>query len=112
MDNEKYLKIFNAFENAPLEDFLKGVFRDVSVEQRKSLVLEDVSYHRLSADVVTLEAWMCVEPIESNQWIWVRVEMDRASGEILEYFFTRDSYRKQSLTSLQACVDYYKEEKQ
>lgn len=111
MDNAKYLNIFSAFEKAPLEDFLKGIFKGISTEQRKSLVLEDVSYHRLNADVVTLEAWMCVEPVESNQWIWVRAEMDSAAGTVQELFFTRDNYRKQALPSLQACIDYYKEEK-
>lgn len=111
MDNAKYLNIFNAFEKAPLEDFLKGIFKGLSAEQRKALVLEDVSYHRLNADVVTLEAWMCVAPVESNQWIWVRVEMDAAAGTIQELFFTKDNYRKQALPSLQACIDYYKEEK-
>ena len=111
MENAKYLNIFSAFEKAPLEDFLKGIFKGVSVEQRKSLVLENVSYHRLNADVVTLEAWMCVAPVESNQWIWARVEMDAAAGTVQEFFFTKDNYRKQTLPSLQACIDYYKEEK-
>ena len=111
MDNAKYLNIFNAFEKAPLEDFLKGIFKGISAEQRKALVLEEVSYHRFNADVVTLEAWICVAPVESNQWIWVIVEMDAAAGTIQESFFTRDHYGKEALPSLQACIDYYKEEK-
>jgi len=110
MENAKYLNIFSAFEKAPLEDFLKGIFKGIPAEQRKSLVLEDVSYHRLNAEVVTLEAWMCIAPVESNQWIWVRVEMDAAAGAVQEYFFTKDNYRKQALPSLQACIDYYKED--
>ena len=64
MENAQYLNIFNAFEKVPLEDSLKGIFKGISAEQRKSLVLEDVSYHRLNAEVVTLEAWMCVVPRE------------------------------------------------
>lgn len=108
MDNTKYLSIFGAFEKAPLEEFLKGIFNGINAEQRKSLVIEDVSYHRLNADVVTLEAWMCLAPMESNQWIWVRVEKDDAAGSVQEQFFTKDSYRQQALTSLQDCLEYYK----
>ena len=109
MDNTKYLSIFGAFEKAPLEDFLKGIFKGLSEEQSKSLLTGDVSYHRLNANVVTLEAWMCMAPMETNQWIWVRVEKDDVSGSVQEQFFTKDSYRKQALSSLQECLDYYKE---
>ena len=108
MDNTKYLGIFDAFEKAPLEDFLKGIFKGTTAEQRKSLVIEDVSYHRLNADVVTLEAWMCLAPMESNQWIWVRVEKNDATGSVQEQFFTKDSYGQRPLGSLQECIDYYK----
>lgn len=109
MDNTKYLSIFGAFEKAPLEDFLKGIFKGLTEEQSKSLLIEDVSYHRLNANVVTLEAWMCMAPMETNQWIWVRVEKDDASGSVQEQFFTKDSYRKQALSSLQECLEYYKD---
>lgn len=109
MDNTKYLSIFGAFKKAPLEDFLKGIFKGITPEQRKSLLIEDVSYHRLNPNFVTLEAWMCMAPMETNQWIWVRVEKDDASGSVQEQFFTKDSYRKQSLASLQECLAYYKE---
>ena len=108
MDKTKYLNIFGAFEKAPLEDFLKGIFKGITAEQRKSLLIEDVSYHRLNANVVTLEAWMCLVPMESNQWIWVRVEKDDATGSLQEHFFTKESYRKQALSTLQECIDYYK----
>ena len=111
MDNTKYLSIFCAFEKAPLEEFLKGIFKGITEEQRQSLIIEDVSYHRLNADVVTLEAWMCLAPVESNRWIWVRVEMDAASNTVRELFFTRENYREQALPSLQACMDYYMEKK-
>ena len=107
MDNTKYLRIFGAFEKAPLDDFLKGIFKGITAEQRKSLVIEDLSYHRLNADVVTLEAWMSLAPMESNQWIWVRVEKDDATGSVQEQYFTKDSYRKQAFSSLQECLEYY-----
>ena len=60
MNIVKYEELFAAFEKAPMDEFLKVLFKGVSPEVREQLVLEDVSYHRLSADVVTLEAWMCV----------------------------------------------------
>lgn len=108
MDKTKYHSIFDAFEKAPLEDFLKVIFKGITPEQRKSLIIEDVSFHRFNPDIVTLEAWIC-DPMESNQWIWVRVEKDNASGSIQEQYFTKDSYRKQTLSSLQECLEYYEE---
>ena len=108
MDNTKYLRIFGAFAKAPLDDFLKGIFKGITAEQRKSLVIEDLSYHRLNADVVTLEAWMSLAPMESNQWICVIVEKDDATGSLLEQFYTKDTFRHRSLESLQECIEYYK----
>ena len=108
MDNTKYLRIFGAFEKAPLDDFLKGIFKGITAEQRKSLVIEDLSYHRLNSDVVTLEAWMSLAPMESNQWICVIVEKDDATGSLLEQFYTKDTFRHHSLESLQECIEYYK----
>lgn len=67
MDKTKYYSIFDAFEKAPLEDFLKVIFKGITPEQRKSLIIEDLSYHRFNPDIVTLEAWMCMDPIESDQ---------------------------------------------
>lgn len=107
MDNTKYLSIFGTFEKAPLEDFLRIIFKGITAEQRKSLVIEEVSFHRLNADVVTLEAWMSIAPLESNQRIWVRVEKDDAAGCVQEQFFTKDSYRQQALSSFQECLEYY-----
>lgn len=109
MDKTKYHSIFDAFEKAPLEDFLKVIFKGITPEQRKSLIIEDVSFHRFNPDIVTLEAWMYMDPIESDQWIWVRVEKDNASGSVQELFYTKDSYRKQTLSSLQECLEYYEE---
>ena len=108
MQEERYKKIFMELEQAPIEEFLKIIMRNVPAEDRKRLVLEDVSFHRYNADIVSLEAWMCLAPVESNQWIWVRVEMDAATGSIQEEFYTTESYRKETLPSLQACIDYYK----
>ena len=110
MKREKYAELFVAFGQAPMEDFLKLLFKGVSAEARKLLVLEDVAYHRMNADIVALDAWMCVSPVESNQWIWARVEMNGASGAVEEQFFTKDNYRQQALASLAECIDYYKKE--
>lgn len=107
---EKYRQLFEQFALAPMEGFLKILFKGISAEVRKQLVLEDVAYHRHSADVVALDAWMCVMPVESNQWIWARVEMNGATGTVEEQFFTRDNYRQQTLGSLEECIDYYKKQ--
>lgn len=107
---EKYRQLFEQFALAPMEGFLKILFKGISAEVRKQLVLEDVAYHRHSADVVALDAWMCVMPVESNQWIWARVEMNGATGAVEEQFFTRDNYRQQALGSLEECIDYYKKQ--
>ena len=108
MEEKEYLSLFEAFEKAPMEEFLKTIMDAVSAEDRKRLVLEDVSFHRFNANVVTLEAWLSLEPVESDRWIGVRVEKDAAAGSIHEEFYTKDSYRKESLHSLQACIDYYR----
>ena len=110
MNKGKYDELFAAFGQAPMEDLLKALFKGVSPEVRKQLVLEDVSYHRLSADLVTLEAWMCMAPVDSNRWIWARVEKNGATGAIEEQFFTKDNYRQRALGSLVECIHYYKKD--
>ena len=107
MNKEKYAELFAAFAQAPMEEFLKTLFKGVPVEIRKQLVLEDVAYHRHSANIVALDAWMCVAPVESNKWIWARVEMNGETGAVPEQFFTKDNYRQQTLDSLEKCIDYY-----
>ena len=87
---------------------MKILFKGVSADIRKQLVLEDVAYHRHSADVVALDAWMSLVPIEANKWIVARVEMDCSTGKIEELFLAKDSYRKQQLGSLEECIAYYK----
>ena len=109
MNKEKYAELFAAFAQAPMEEFLKTLFKGVPVEIRKQLVLEDVAYHRHSANIVALDAWMSLVPIEANQWIMARVEMDCSTGKIEELFLAKNSScRKQQLRSLEECVDYYK----
>ena len=87
---------------------MKILFKGVSADIRKQLVLEDVAYHRHSADVVALDAWMSLVPIEANKWIVARVEMDCSAGKIEELYLAKDSYRKQQLGSLEECIAYYK----
>ena len=111
MNKEKYEALFAAFGQAPMEDFLKLLFRDVPPEVRKQIVLEDVAYHRHSADVVALDAWMCLVPIETNQWIMARVEMDCSTGKIEEFFLAKGSSHKQPLCSIAECVEYYQKAK-
>ena len=110
MNIVKYEELFAAFGKAPMDEFLKVLFKGVSPEVREQLVLDDVSYHRLSADVVTLEAWMCVEPVDSNRWIWARVEMNGSTGKIEEQFFTKDNYCKLALWSLVESIKYCKKD--
>ena len=106
MKTETYADLFHAFGKAPMEGFMGILFSPLNEEQRQSLMLEDVSYHRYNADLVSLEAWMCVAPFENNQWIWARVEMNSKTGTVDELFFTKDSYRQQSLPTLKDCIDY------
>ena len=107
MNKAKYSELFAAFEEAPLKEFLELLFEGVPVEQKNRLIIQDVSYHRLSPEIVTLEAWMVIDNPESDRWIWVRVESDSSSDTIEEQFLARDSYRRQELHSLEDCFDYY-----
>ena len=109
MGTTKYYDIFGSFDKAPLNEFLNTVFYGLSSDLMKQLVLEDVSFHWYNADVVSLEAWLCVRPVESDRWIWVRVEKDATTGSIHEEFYTKDSYRKESLHSLQECMESYQD---
>ena len=109
MNKAKYVKLFAAFGKAPMEEFLELLFEGVSKELKNRLIIEDVSYHRHSAEIVTLEAWMVIDSPESDRWIWVRVEADSSHNTIEEQFLTKDSYRKQELHSLDECFDYYDE---
>jgi len=105
--NKEITALFKAFGQVPMEVFLKLLFKGVSADIRKKLVLEDVAYHRINTDVIALDAWMCVTPVESNQWIWARVEMNETTGTIEELFFTKDNYCQQALRSLVECIEYY-----
>ena len=108
MNKAKYEKLFAAFEKAPMKEFLKLLFEGVPVELKDRLIIQDVSYHRLSPEIITLEAWVVIDSPKSDKWIWARVESDTASGDVKEYYYTKDSYGKQSLSSLKACLDCYR----
>lgn len=107
MNKAKYKELFAGFGKAPMKAFLELLFDGVSLELKKHIIIEDVSYHRHNAEIVTLEAWMVIDNPESDRWIWVRVESDSSQGTIEEQFLTKDSYRKQELHSLEECFDYY-----
>ena len=107
MNKKRYSELFVAFERAPMGEFLELLFGGVSPELTRRLIIEDVSYHRHNAEIVTLEAWMVIDNPESDQWIWVRVESDSSRDTIEEQFVTKDSYLKQELHSLEECFDYY-----
>ncbi len=107
MNKAKYEELFAAFGRAPMKEFLELLFEGVPPALKKRLIIEDVSYHRHNADIVTLEAWMVIDNPESDLWIWVRVESDSSRNTIEEQFLTKDSYRRQELHSLEECFDYY-----
>ena len=109
MNKGKYAELFAAFGKAPMKEFLELIFEGLSPELKKRLIIEDVSYHRHNAEIVTLEAWMVMDNPESDRWIWVRVESDSSRNIIEEQFLTKDSYRKQELHSLEECFEYYDE---
>ena len=90
-----------------MRDFLELLFKEVPDQLRKRLIIEDISYHRHNAEIVTLEAWMVIDNPDSEKWIWVRVESDTSQNTIEEQFLTKDSYRRQELHSLEECFDYY-----
>ena len=107
MNKAKYEELFAAFGRAPMRDFLELLFKEVPDQLRKRLIIEDISYHRHNAEIVTLEAWMVIDNPDSEKWIWVRVESDASLNTIDEQFLTKDSYRRQELHSLEECFDYY-----
>ena len=107
MNKAKYEELFAAFGRAPMRDFLELLFKEVPDQLRKRLIIEDISYHRHNAEIVTLEAWMVIDSPDSERWIWVRVEFDTSHNTIEEQFLAKDSYRQQELHSLEECFDYY-----
>ena len=109
MNTVKYEELFAAFGKAPMKEFLELIFEGLSPELKRRLIIEDVSYHRHNAEIVTLEAWMVMDNPESDRWIWVCVESDSSRNIIEEQFLTKDSYRRQELHSLEECFEYYDE---
>ena len=106
--DKKYQKLFDEFEKAPFEAFLESILEEVKEEQQKLLVLEDVSYHRLNAEVVTLEVSMYLTPIETNKCIWVIMEKVASTGQVRTHYYTKDPTGTKAMVSLKACIDYYK----
>ena len=68
MNKAKYEELFAAFGKAPMKEFLELLFEGVPPALKKRLIIEDVSYHRHNADIVTLEAWMVIDNPESDRW--------------------------------------------
>ncbi len=112
MDKGKYQKIFDEFEKAPLEAFLESVLEEVKEDQQRLLVLGDVSYHRLNAEVVSLEVFMYLAPIEANKCIWVIMERIASTGQVRKHYYTKDPNGTKAMASLKACIDYYYKEEQ
>ena len=56
MNKAKYEELFAAFGKAPMKEFLELLFECVPPALKKRLIIEDVSYHRHNAEIVTLEA--------------------------------------------------------
>ena len=113
MDKDKYAELFAAFGKAPMKEFLELLFEGVPPELKNRLIIVDVSYHRHSAEIVTLEAWMDIDNPESDRWIWVRVEHDSTKKTIEEEFevefYTKESYagRDFVLNSIEDCFNRY-----
>lgn len=107
MNKAKYKELFVAFGQAPMKEFLDILFEGVPIELKNRLIIQEVSYHRLSPEIVTLEAWMVIDNPESDRWIWVRIESDSSRSTIEDLFLTKDSYRKQELHSIEDCFDFY-----
>lgn len=92
---------------APLAEFLEKILEGLPPEQREKLIIEQVSYNRYSPTVETLEAFMCLAPVEKNQWIWGRVEKDSRMKAITESFFVSSESGKYAKPSLHECMAYY-----
>ena len=107
MNIEELAELFAVFGQAPMDDYLERLFEGVPLELKKHLIIEDVSYHRYRAEIVTLEAWMVIDSLESDKWIWACVESDLSHNTIREYYLTRDSYLSQELHSIEDCIEYY-----
>lgn len=104
---EKYEGLFMAMSKAPMASFLEKVMDGLRQEQRSRLIIEQLSYNRYSPEIDTLEAFMCVAPIEKNQWVWAYVERNSKEATVEEHFFVSSANGKQLLGSLRACLEYY-----
>ena len=107
MEYNRLLRLFQEFSEAPMIDFLEMLLSTLDEEQRNKLMIEDISYHRCSAQIVTLEAWICIEPVENNQWIWARIELNGETNTIEESYLTKEGFRENALTSIKDCIEQY-----
>lgn len=104
---EKYEGLFKAIPKAPLADFLEKTLEGLNPEVRSKLIIEQVSYNRYSPEVDTLEAFLCLSPVEKNQWIWARVERDLRQESFEEHFFVSSAEGKFAMDSMAECIGYY-----
>ena len=113
MNKAKYEELFTAFGKAPMKEFLELLFEGVPPELKKRLLIEEVSYKRYSADIVSLEAWIVIDNLETDKWIWARVERDSTKKTIDEIFkvefYTKESYAGKHYVpnSIEECFDHY-----
>ena len=106
--NAKYDGLFKAMPKAPLAEFLEKILEGLTPQQREKLIIEQVSYNRYSPTVETLEAFMCLAPMEENQWIWARVQKNSKDSSVSEKFFTSTARGKYELPTLLECMEYYR----
>ena len=104
---EKYEGLFKAMPKAPLAEFLERLLDGLCPDGRAQLIIEQLSYNRYSPEIDALEAFMCVAPVEKNQWIWARVERDLRQGIFEERFFVSSAEGKHALPSMAECIAYY-----
>ena len=107
MNKTKYEELYAAFGKAPMKEFLELLFEGLPQEMKRRLIIEDVSYHRHSAEIVSLDSWMVIDNPESDRWIWVRIECNSSLNTIEELFLAKKSYREKELHSLEECFGYY-----
>lgn len=85
---------------APLAEFLERLLDGLGPDGRVQLIIEQLSYNRYSPEIDALEAFMCVAPVEKNQWIWARVERDLRQGIFEECFFVSSADQVKYIESL------------
>ena len=107
ISNTQYEELFRAFEKAPMEEFMEVLLSPLPSEKREPLMFGDVSFHRYSAEKVSLEAWISLAPFEEGRWIWAVVELDQATGFIEEMYYTRGNYKAKPFRSLEEAIESF-----